>query len=468
MGAAETVTDLDCPQPPTTRVAVVDEDPTNRRLIGHWLQQAPCLSSEAASIAQLPSPGDSYATLLINWRVAQEGDGDLLEKVRPFAPAALVIVYGGPNTVEAGVSVMRAGAFDYLSQPIESSQILTAVSRAERQHRITGRARELQGNLEERALSGPLLGHCPAIVELDRAVQKVLFRDVVVSLLAEDGAGEELVARAIHQGGARGVGPFFELDCSSHNATEQAELLFGRSQAEGAGAFGLCEQANGGTLFLRQVDALAPAVQETLARTLSSKTFRSSRDGREIPLSVRLVVASQKPLRELADAGQLRQDLFFRLSVYPLKVPSLRERTDDIPWIASQFIKTLDANSRHQFSPDALKALMRYSWPGNLRQLEHMVHRALLHASGDVIEWSDLPAELQGVAPSGSVQDWQSVLVFPEDQVVPLRDLEKLAIEHALRVTGGSVSAAAQKLGIGRATLYRRLASFEVASRDVA
>lgn len=353
-------------------------------------------------------------------------------------------------------------------------------------------AKELDSDLATRSLSGPLTGYSEAICELDARVAKVVSRDVAVCLIGEEGSGKELVARTIHQGSERRGGPFVRVDCGACEGKEQEILLFGEEQGSSpqGGAF---ERASGGVLFLNHVAALSPRTQAALAQTLSMRKVRRVGSVEEVPVNVRIIAAHNGDLRSFVEAGKFREDLFFRLVVYPLVVPALRERRQDIPHIVDFFLKELAGDTPRSLTVEALETLVHYNWPGNIRELEHVVHRALLAAHDQVIAWDDLPAELRELQSSpavgahrgtpssvtpqralspgaplplaASVPGWSPLL--SGNEVVPLRDLERLAIEHALRVTNGSVSLAAQKLGIGRATLYRRIASLDL-SQNVA
>lgn len=347
-------------------------------------------------------------------------------------------------------------------------------------------AQELDSDFPMRSLSGPLTGYSEAIRELDARVAKVVGRDVAVCLMGEEGSGKELVARTIHQGSERRGGPFVRIDCGACEGKEQEILLFGEEQGSSpqCGAF---ERASGGVLYLNHVAALSPRTQAALAQTLSMRKVRRVGSVEEVPVNVRIIAAHDEDLRSFVEAGKFREDLFFRLVVYPLMVPALRERRQDIPHIVSFFLKELAGDTPRSLTAEALETLVHYSWPGNIRELEHVVHRAMLAAQDEVIGWDDLPAALRELPssrtvdahrvtpsslmpprpslpvaplPAASLPGWSPLL--SGNEVVPLRDLERLAIEHALRVTKGSVSLAAQKLGIGRATLYRRIASLDL------
>jgi DNA-binding NtrC family response regulator len=316
--------------------------------------------------------------------------------------------------------------------------------------------------------------------ELGQQVERVLESDVAVCLQGESGTGKELVARAVHQGGPRRRGPFVAINCAAIPASLQESELFGHERGAFTGAtqtrLGCFERARGGTLLLDEVGEMSPAAQAVLLRTLQERTVRRVGGSQEIPTDVRIVCATHRDLRGEVDAGRFREDLYFRLVVYPILLPPLRDRVEDIPLLVAHFLEKLRARSPHgvrHVAPDALEALARHAWPGNVRELENVVHRSVLAARGDQIGLGDLPPDLRSSNSSAATR--RSTTNEIDDNpdsgvVVPLRELEERAIKQALRVTRGSVGRAAKLLGIGRATLYRRIAEIDapLSVRDTA
>jgi DNA-binding NtrC family response regulator len=238
---------------------------------------------------------------------------------------------------------------------------------------------------------------------------------------------------------------------------------------------GCFEQANGGTLLLDEIGEMSLQTQASLLRTLQEKTIRRVGGSGEMPIDVRMVCATHRDLRAEVEAGRFREDLYFRLVVYPIHLPALRERVEDIPLLVGHFLRTLTSDVGRQvqrISPEALEAMSRHRWPGNVRELQNVVHRSLLACRGDEINLADLPPDIRelglpslglSVVPSNGA----STNGHAETEILPLRELERRAIQRALRATQGSVGKAAKLLGIGRATLYRRIATLDL-SRDVA
>lgn len=396
----------------------------------------------------------------------------VLQRLLAANPRLPVVAVMAQRDAETAAAAMRAGAYDYVTKPVDRERLLDAVGRANERQELLRSMERLHLELQGRTLEGPLTGHSEAIVTLDALIARVLDRDVAVCLTGEVGSGKELVAQAIHRNSGRRHGPYVSVDCAAIDQKEQEAALFGQDQGTANPGPGAFEQASGGVLFLDHVGALSTRAQAALSSVLATRRVRRVGSGEEVSVSVRVVAAHTEPLRGLVEDGRFREDLYFRLVVYPVEVPALRQRSDDIPLIVSFFLRELSPAEPRHLSPEALEALVRYAWPGNIRELEHVVHRAVLAAREEIIHLNDLPPELrcERAAPmdanEGGLTPHQ-LLSLPDNEVVPLRDLERIAIEHALRITNGSVGLAAQKLGIGRATLYRRIASLDL-SLDVA
>jgi DNA-binding NtrC family response regulator len=375
---------------------------------------------------------------------------------------------------------MQAGAYDYVTKPLDRDRLLLAVHRANERRELLSNVRRLESALTERSVLGSIVGKSPPMRELAQQVQRVLESDVAVCIFGESGTGKELVARAIHNGSARRRGPFVAINCAGIPESLQESELFGHERGAFTGATqmrrGCFEQANGGTLLLDELGEMSLQTQASLLRTLQEKTIRRVGGSSESPIDVRIVCATHRDLRAEVEAGRFREDLYFRLVVYPISLPSLRNRLEDIPTLVGHFLRSLSKDigrEVHSISPEALEALGRHHWPGNVRELQNVVHRSLLACRGDEITLSDLPPDIRELAlpailPSVAVNGNGARYHEPtEEDIVPLRELERRAIQRALRATHGSVGRAAKLLGIGRATLYRRIATLDL-SRDVA
>jgi DNA-binding NtrC family response regulator len=303
----------------------------------------------------------------------------------------------------------------------------------------------------------PLIGQSPPMRALARRIERVLDSDVTVAIFGESGTGKELVARALHAGGLRRQAPFVAINCAAIPESLQDSELFGHERGSFTGALrqrhGCFEQASGGTLFLDELGEMSASTQARLLRTLEERTIRRVGVTEDVPIDVRIVCATRRDLRAEMESGRFREDLYFRLVVYPIDVPPLRERSDDVPLLVAGILSRLatdPARGEVRVQPEALAALARYPWPGNVRELINVLHTSLLVCEGGEITLADLPLHLR---------DGARVVAAPTGAgVTPLRELERDAIDRALASTAGHVDTAAKLLGISRATLYRRMA----------
>jgi DNA-binding NtrC family response regulator len=295
-------------------------------------------------------------------------------------------------------------------------------------------------------------------------VEKVLESDITVFISGESGTGKELVAKAIHYGSLRSDGPFVDVNCAAIPEGLQESELFGHEKGAFTGAVathpGKFEQAQRGTIFLDEVGEMSGSAQARLLRVLQERSLQRVGGTKKIELDVRVISASNRDLEELVGEGGFRQDLYYRLVVFPIHLPPLRERREDVPALVEHFLAKYAADAGKRITtvePDSLDRLTGHDWPGNVRELENVIHRSLLVASGSELRLEDLPAELQ----SGPTAPAPAVSVG----VSKLAELEKNAILAALEQYGGNLSDAARQLGIGRSTLYRKLEQYGLRSK---
>ncbi|WP_437681769.1 sigma 54-interacting transcriptional regulator [Sorangium sp. So ce131] len=301
-----------------------------------------------------------------------------------------------------------------------------------------------------------LIGESAPMRSLNRQIERVARSDVTVAIFGESGTGKELVARAIHQRGPRAAGPFVAINCAAIPEALQEAELFGHERGAFTGATharaGCFEQANHGTLLLDELGEMSMSTQTCLLRALQQRAIRRVGGSTEIPLDVRVVCATQRDLRAEVESGRFREDLYFRLVVFPIEVVPLRERREDIALLVDHALGVLEGGRRVRVRRDALDALEAYAWPGNVRELFNIVHRSILSCEGGEITAADLPEYVRR-APAPAA-------------VTPLAEIERAAIERALAACGQSVTKAAEMLGISRATLYRRVAQFRAEGDD--
>ncbi|MEQ8459509.1 MAG: sigma-54 dependent transcriptional regulator [Sandaracinaceae bacterium] len=460
--------------PPTTTdsaaVAVVDDDPVVRRLMRLWLEQEGYTVREFARGAQALAVEELPHLVCLDLGLEDMPGLHVMEHFLALDADLPVVVVTAERTIETAVNAMRGGAYDFVTKPLDRQRFLLAVARAAERRRLTERVRGLESQLGGRRAMARLIGDSAPMQELGGLIERVLSSDVAVAIFGESGTGKELVARTIHEQGHRSSGPFVAVNCAAIPESLQESELFGHEKGAFTGAsarhLGRFEQAQGGTLFLDEVGEMSPATQAALLRTLQERTIRRVGGASDIPVDVRIVCATHRDLEGEVEAARFRQDLFYRLVVYPLQMPALRDRTDDVPALVRHFIEKLGPDvgrTPSRVDPVAIDALMRHAWPGNVRELQNVVHRALLACESDEMKLAHLPPAIRdralpSVPPPLSDRPRSRP---PQLPLIPLRELEKRAIRRALDATEGNVSEAARLLGIGRATVYRRLAEMD-------
>lgn len=455
---------------PDARVAIVDDDVMVLRLVSKWLTHAGYSATEFATGEGLLGDPSSFDVVCVDLNLEDMSGIELIEQLQARDPELPVVVISSNRDIQVAVAAMRAGAYDYLSKPLDRTQLVHSVNRAAERRALISQMRALESELSQQRVMREIVGASNPMVEVGRHVARVANSDLSVCIFGESGTGKELVARAIHDAGPRASGPFVAVNCAAIPATLQESELFGHERGAFTGAVqrrrGCFEEARHGTLFLDEIGDMAPSAQASVLRTLQERTIRRVGGNDEIEVDVRIVCATHRELSDLVDAGTFRQDLYYRLLVYPIRLPALRERRSDVALLVRHFLhKYVETGSEiPRVEAQALEQLSEYSWPGNVRELENIVRRALLSCTGGLIAVADLPPQLRGDVgrPAVDVADVTALAapaLFDGPDVLPLAELEQRAIEHALRVTAGNVSQAAKMLGIGRATLYRRMAA---------
>ncbi len=448
---------------------VVEDDAMTRRLLRAWLEPMGYDVTDVASgTAALAQPLDTIDAVCLDLGLDDMAGVDVLKHLRANAPDVPVVVVTAESTLDTVVQVIRAGAYDYITKPIESERLRVVLDRANDHTSLTRRVRDLSRQLSERA---PLLiGESSAMRNLRGKISRILQSDVAVCVFGESGTGKELVARTIHADGRRASGPFVGLNCATIPENLQESELFGHERGAFTGATqtyrGCFERAEGGTLFLDELGEMSLATQAKLLRTLQERTIRRVGGSVDIKVNVRMVCATHRNLEEEVKKGKFREDLYFRLMVFPIEAPPLRDHVDDIPLLVAHFMKVLraDVGKEHdRISPTALEALMAHDWPGNVRELQNVVHRAMLTCEGDELDVPDLPPAVQRhvlpTLPHPAAADVGTPTSTSPARLptLELRRLEEIAIREALAQTDMHMGKAAKLLGVGRSTLYRRL-----------
>ncbi|MCU0305871.1 MAG: sigma-54 dependent transcriptional regulator [Thermoanaerobaculales bacterium] len=439
------------------RILVVDDDGAMREMMTLALAKDGYAVTAAATAAEAGRAiADTACDLVVADIYLGDGSGlDLVERLHRDRPAVPVILVTAHGSVETAAQARNRGVFDYLAKPFELDRLLARVHAALDAPRPAVAA----------AAGGPesmIVGSDPAIVEVYKAVARVAPLDVPVLVRGDTGTGKELVATALHRFGAAPDGPFVAINCGAIPETLLESELFGHRRGAFTGADhdrpGAVEAARGGTLFLDEVGELPTALQVKLLRFLQSGEIRPVGSSRPVEVPVRVVAATHRDLRAEARAGRFREDVYYRLAAYEIELPALRQRRSDIPLLVEHFRRRHAGSSVAPAGDEVLELLGRQPWPGNVRQLEHVVQRAIIDSGGlgDADAVAAILAAMddrdEGVEPAPAIGD-----------DLTLGELERLHIEAVLRRCGGNRTRAARILGIERKSLYRKMARLGIA-----
>src|SRR5580692_3409597 len=457
-----TATAAERPTAPT--ILIVDDEDSTRNLCRDVITDSGLRTRVASTTEQALEILEQWPVeiLITDLRVPQMGGLELLKRVRQEFPQTAVLVLTQYGTIESAVEATRLGASDYITKPFHIPELRSKIDRMVRLLDVDQENRVLRETLRTRPGFADLIGVSLKMQRVYRLIERVSQHAYPVLILGESGTGKELVARSVHFSGVRRNKPFIPVDCSSLVPTLIEAELFGYVKGAFTGALhakqGLMEIADGGTLFLDEIGDLPFDMQAKLLRALQEKEVRPVGSTDRIPLSARIIAATNRDLDAAVRQGTFRQDLFFRLNVVQIKLPPLRERKSDIPVLVNSFLEKFgDANGKTRtISEDAMSRLMAYDWPGNVRELENAIERAIALGSGPILHAGDLPTNLQYGTGDRLPQN---------DELLPLDELERRAILRALREAGGDKLAAARMLGIGKTTLYRKLKHYDAQSQ---
>jgi two-component system, NtrC family, response regulator AtoC len=372
-------------------------------------------------------------------------------------PIVIITAFGGSEQTIEG---MKAGAYDYITKPFDPDEVLRTAARAIEVSRLSREVEELRARADAGELPGALIGQHPAMREIFKLIGKVAPSEASVLIAGEPGTGKELIAQAIHRHSRRGSGPMVAVNCAAIPANLIESELFGYERGAFTGAIasrpGRIEQADGGTLFLDEIGDLPLEAQAKLLRTLQERKFERLGAGQTIASDFRLLAATNQNLEQLVAEGRFREDLLYRLNVVKIELPPLRTRRTDIAALAEHFLRNAQAAKTDPpsgFSEEALRALMTYDYPGNVRELRNIIERAVVLAQGPLITAEDLP--FGGAGRVSDESNLTELMELPLEQAVA--GLERRMIERALDRAKGNKAEAARILGINRQYLYSKL-----------
>jgi len=411
---------------------------------------------------------DDIQVVVSDLRLGGEDGLDLIDQIlrRPHPPVCIIMTAYG--SVDTAVEAMKRGAYDFITKPINIDRLEILIRRALRSREVEQENRQLKQQVDTRFGLKEFIGESPRMQEIYDMIRQVAPSRATVLVQGESGTGKELAARAIHQLSTRHGKPFLAVHCAALSPQLLESELFGHEKGAFTGAterrIGRFEQADGGTLFLDEIGEIDLSTQVKVLRVLGEeRSFERVGGNRPIKVDVRLVAATNRDLGAMVEKGEFRDDLFFRLNVVQITMPPLRERKEDIPLMLNRFVRHFskeNAKEPKEFTPDAVNALFEYDWPGNVRELRAAVEHGVVMASGPKIGIRDLPRSLKSpssfsvVKPSTATQREEA----PEAAgPLNLHQHENQMIEQALAETGGNITRAAEKLGISRRTLHRKL-----------
>lgn len=432
------------------RILVVDDDPHARDLLKRLLAPMGQIEEAASApdaVARLA--GEPLDLVMTDMAMPDPSDGlKVLQATHEHFPDTPVIVVTAYGNIEGALDTIQRGAFDYLSKPFDVDAIVRVVRRALEQKRLV----EENRNLRKQVKQSSLVGRSPAILEVYKQVARAASTQVPVLITGETGTGKEQVARSLHQRSPRQQGPFIPVDCGAISESLMESELFGHSKGAFTGASGarrgLFEEANGGTLFLDEIGDVGPKIQSQLLRALQENAIRRVGESVPVQIDVRVVAATNKDLHQQVREGKFREDLLYRLDVVHLHLPPLRDRREDIPALVEHFASIhARGGVRPVVTEDAMKRLVAYDWPGNVRQLENVMARALALNVTGVLVPQDFPEPIGDAQPG-------KVLGLAGD-TPSLAELSRRYAAMVLQQVGGNKSEAARLLEVDRKTLYR-------------
>ncbi len=405
---------------------------------------------------------------------------DTLSRIKEHHPNLPVVVMTAHAAVETAVQAIKLGAYDYLEKPVDRTKFVTEIQNTVERNRMSVRLAQLEREVGGGGYSG-IVGESPQIKDMFRQLDRIATSNITVLIHGESGTGKELVARAIHTHSTRSAKAFVPLSCAAVPESLQESELFGHEKGAFTGATsrrqGVFERAHGGTVLLDEIGELSPSLQAKLLRVLQERSFQRVGGTGQISSDFRLVAATHRDLAEEVRQGRFREDLYFRVAVFELIVPPLRERPSDIPLLATHFLSAFargKPNAPLQLSSEALRVVTGYSWPGNVRELQNAIERAVVVARDRTIRPGDLPRRIRtreawtsetSVLPETTTPQTTSPVPEPADaspQAQTLDEIERDAIIAALARHNGNISRVVRELGIGRTTLYRKLKRYKI------
>ncbi len=453
-------------------VFIIDDEESISKMLVHWVKNQwnyNCKTFINGTDA-LNALSENPDLVLLDIMLPDINGNEVLSRIKTKNPQVPVIMLSAQGSVEVALESIRLGAFDYFPKPIDKNRLEPAIRNAIKHYDLEREVEKLKENLTKEYSFDNIISADKKMQEAFKMVSKVLDNDITVLIEGESGTGKELVARAIHYNGKRKTAPFVVVNCASIPRELLESELFGHEKGAFTGAhvrkIGKFELAKSGTIFLDEIGEMEMALQAKILRVIQQKEFERVGGNEVIKTDVRIISATNRDLKAAVENKNFREDLYYRLSSFPIHILPLRERKGDIVILINHFIdhfniklnKNVKGVSKH-----ALKIMYDYDWPGNVRELENTLERCMILSDGDHIEIDSLPANIAAQFKTFSTGS-NGVMFGDDSPIIPFERLKEEAIRHALKVTEGNIVEAARKLKIGRATLYRLMDKYKIDS----
>lgn len=445
------------------KILIVDDEKIVRESLYHWFEEDnyEVETAEDGETALQKYDKGKYDILLVDMKMPGMSGLDLLSKVKEIDKDALVILITAFASVPTAITALKNGAFDYITKPVDPDELAHTVKKALEQRALKIENIQLKENIDEIIKPDNLIGESYQMRKVYELVYSVAITDTTVIIRGESGTGKELVAKAVHINSSRKYFPIITVNCGALSESLLESELFGHEKGSFTGAQfkrkGKFEMADRGTIFLDEIGSISPKMQVELLRVIEKKQFNRVGGNELIKSDFRVITATNEPLEELVKAGKFREDLYYRLNVFTIVIPPLRERRDDIPLLVNFFIKKFSTAMNKKVktvSKEALDFLMNYNWPGNVRELENAIERAMVVGKTNSIVVEDLPFHLSSnsLALNGEIKS--------------LASMERKFILNTLNENGWNISKAAQILEIDRVTLYNKINKYNLSKND--
>ncbi|MFW5930471.1 MAG: sigma-54-dependent transcriptional regulator [Desulfosalsimonas sp.] len=452
-------------------ILVVDDDPGHRTTLKTVMKSWTYSIGEAEDGRKAVEMAKQtpFDLILMDVRMAVMDGIDALIKIKSYNPAIPVIIMTAYSSVDSAVEAMKAGAYDYLTKPLDFDELKLTIERALEHTRLKDENKNLKEQLKSLTDTRQIVASSREMKSVLEMVATIAPTEATVLITGASGTGKELIARAIHSNSNRGKGRLVAVNCAALTESLLESELFGHEKGAFTGADrrreGKFVQADKGSLFLDEVGEMSMSMQAKLLRVLQEGEIQRVGGDASISVDVRVITASNKNLSQMVAEERFREDLFYRLNVVNIHVPSLAKRTDDIPVLAQHFANLYAERNRKKikgFTPQAMDRLLKHAWPGNVRELENVVERAVILSPGEYITEKDLPLNISG---TGTEQQ-QEAAAYPEsglsNSASSLDEMEKSAVVSAIHRAGGNKSEAARLLGITRRTLYNKIEKYGI------